>query len=83
MADVLEDSKDKVQENLLANGGKKCYLYSGQFSGFAVAFSADLILLLNVKYLEFKVNMAMLWLAAKSFQKRNKLQKWELVSDTC
>lgn len=22
MADVLEDSKDKVQENLLANGGK-------------------------------------------------------------
>ncbi|NXY31191.1 VATC1 ATPase, partial [Pomatorhinus ruficollis] len=24
MADVLEDSKDKVQENLLANGGKQC-----------------------------------------------------------
>lgn len=23
MADVLEDSKDKVQENLLANGGKR------------------------------------------------------------
>lgn len=22
MADVLEDTKDKVQENLLANGGK-------------------------------------------------------------
>ncbi|NXA19031.1 VATC1 ATPase, partial [Ibidorhyncha struthersii] len=25
MADVLEDSKDKVQENLLANGGKKSF----------------------------------------------------------
>lgn len=24
MADVLEDSRDKVQENLLANGGKFC-----------------------------------------------------------
>lgn len=27
MADVLEDSRDKVQENLLANGGQDhCYL---------------------------------------------------------
>lgn len=25
MADVLEDSRDKVQENLLANGGKRFY----------------------------------------------------------
>lgn len=24
MADVLEDSRDKVQENLLANGGNYC-----------------------------------------------------------
>lgn len=24
MADVLEDSRDKVQENLLANGGNLC-----------------------------------------------------------
>lgn len=24
MADVLEDSRDKVQENLLANGGNQC-----------------------------------------------------------
>lgn len=28
MADVLEDSRDKVQENLLANGGKnRWYLW--------------------------------------------------------
>lgn len=26
MADVLEDSRDKVQENLLANGGNGCLL---------------------------------------------------------
>jgi len=30
MADVLEDSRDKVQENLLANGGKNHrYLFCG------------------------------------------------------
>lgn len=26
MADVLEDSRDKVQENLLANGGSRFYI---------------------------------------------------------
>lgn len=31
MADVLEDSRDKVQENLLANGGTVNWFY---FSGF-------------------------------------------------
>lgn len=42
MADVLEDSRDKVQENLLANGGtvynrmSRCYFVIKILSGVSV-----------------------------------------------
>ena len=61
MADVLEDSRDKVQENLLANGGNQCL--SNHQTGvwtFAVfktseKVCSDIQSLFNTKPLEVKV----------------------------
>jgi len=37
MADVLEDSRDKVQENLLANGGKNHWYLWHEVGSYTVA----------------------------------------------
>lgn len=50
MADVLEDSRDKVQENLLANGGKNHWYPWHEMGSYAVAGFVEFILVFHAVF---------------------------------
>lgn len=50
MADVLEDSRDKVQENLLANGGKNHWYLWYEMVSYTVAGFVEFILVFHAVF---------------------------------